>query len=178
MLAVVTASATLDAAPVDETKLPPAATTQIDFLRDIKPILDSSCLKCHGPEKPKSHFRVDDRTALLKGGDNGVDVIAGQSAKSPFIHYVARLEPEMEMPPPGKGEPLSAAQIGLLRAWIDQGIPWGGVETASRSIVDVAPTFGWLNVTGDEGKFRELNWFREGWSGGLEQFLFKQQLDG
>ena len=80
----------LAAAPVDETKLPPAATNKIDFLRDIKPILDGSCLKCHGPEKPKSHFRIDHREALLKGGDNGVAVIPGESAKSPLIHFVAR----------------------------------------------------------------------------------------
>src|SRR5262245_61601453 len=124
MLAVATASATLDAAPVDETKLPPAATNKIDFLRDIKPILDGSCLKCHGPEKPKSHFRVDHREALLKGGDNGVAVVPGESAKSPLIHFVTRLVEDMEMPPAGKGEPLTAAQVSLLRAWIDQGVSW------------------------------------------------------
>src|SRR6266511_2371675 len=67
-----------NAAPIDETKLPPAATNQIDFLRDIKPILDASCVKCHGPEKPRSHFRIDDRQALLKGGENGLDVVPGQ----------------------------------------------------------------------------------------------------
>jgi hypothetical protein len=175
--ALLTALSSL-AAPIDESKLPPAAPSQIDFLRDIKPILDGSCLKCHGPEKPKSHFRVDDRAALLKGGDNGTDIIVGQSAKSPLIHYVARLVEDMEMPPPGKGEPLTAAQIGLLRAWIDQELPWGGVESVSKTVVEVAPTVGWLNVKGDEKKFRELNWSREGWNGGLDQFLIKQQLDG
>ncbi len=116
------------AAPIDEAKLPPAATNVVDFLRDIKPILDASCLKCHGPEKPKSRFRVDDRAELLKGGETGVAVVPGQSAKSPLIQYVARLVPEMEMPPEGKGEPLTSRQIGLLRAWIDQDMPWGGVE--------------------------------------------------
>ena len=165
------------AALIDETKLPSAATNEVDYLRDIKPILDASCLKCHGPEKPKSHFRVDDRAALLKGGETGVAVIPGQSAKSPLIHYVARLVPEMEMPPEGKGDPLTPQQITLLRAWIDQDLPWIGVEPPSRTVVDLAPTFGWINVRGDEKKFRELHWTREGWNGGFENFLLQQQLD-
>jgi len=164
------------AAPIDETKLPPAATNTVDFLRDIKPILDTSCLKCHGPEKPKSRFRVGDRAALLKGGDTGVAVIPGQSAKSPLIHYVARLVPEMEMPPDGKGDPLTPQQIALLRAWIDQDLPWSGVEPSATTVAEVAPTLGWINVDGDKQKFRELNWMREGWNGGFENFLLQQQL--
>ena len=48
----------LPAAPVDESKLPPAATNRIDFVRDIKPILQTSCLRCHGPEKTKSGLRL------------------------------------------------------------------------------------------------------------------------
>jgi hypothetical protein len=76
----------LPAAAVDESKLPPAATNTVDYARDIRPILDASCLKCHGPEKPKSRFRVDDREALLKGGENGVAVVPAQSGKSPLIH--------------------------------------------------------------------------------------------
>src|SRR6267143_1020158 len=71
------------AAPVDESKLPPSATNRIDFGRDILPIFEASCFKCHGPEKPKSHFRLDNRAAALKGGENGVDILPGQSAKSP-----------------------------------------------------------------------------------------------
>jgi hypothetical protein len=164
-------------APIDESKLPPAATNTVDFLRDIKPILDASCLKCHGPEKPKSRFRVDGRAALLQGGETGVAIIPGQSAKSPLIHYVARLVPDMEMPPEGKAEPLTPQQVGLLRAWIDQDLPWTGVEPPSTTVVDLAPTFGWINVRGDEKKFRELHWTPEGWNGGFENFLLQQQLD-
>lgn len=156
-------------AAVDESKLPPASTNRIDFVRDIKPILDASCLKCHGPEKPKSGFRVDRRDALLKGGDEGVSVIPGQSAKSPFIHFVARLVEDMEMPPVGKGEPLTPAQIGLLRAWIDQDVPWGG-DAPARTRVAVSPTLRYVGVDGDERKFREQHGFREGWNGGLESF--------
>jgi hypothetical protein len=167
----------LTAAPVDESKLPPAATNKVDFLRDIKPILDGSCLKCHGPEKPKSSFRVDNREALLKGGDNGIAVVPGESAKSPLIHFVARLVEDMEMPPAGKGDVLSAAQISLLRAWIDQGVSWVATGPESRTTVDTATTFRWITVDGDQRKFREHQWFKEGWDGGIANFDLKQQLD-
>src|SRR5438874_3168539 len=79
----------LPGAEVDPSKLPPPAQKKIDFAQDIKPLFEQSCLKCHGPEKPKSKFRLDNRESALKGGENGVDIIPGQSAKSPLIHYVA-----------------------------------------------------------------------------------------
>ncbi len=166
----------LRAAPVDPGKLPPPATHKIDYLRDIKPILDGACLKCHGPEKPKSRFRLDEREALLKGGENGVDVLPGDSAKSPFIHFVARLVPDMEMPPAGKGEPLTTSQISLLRAWIDQDVPWDGSGPKSREQYEVITTAGWTGVSGNRDQFREHAWQPEGWNGGLDKYLFTDQL--
>jgi hypothetical protein len=174
-LAIAFASA-LSAAEVDVTKLPLPATNKIDYLRDIKPILDQACLKCHGPEKPKSKFRIDDRDALLKGGENGVDVKPGHSAASPLIHYVARLVEDMEMPPPGKGDPLTAEQIGLLRAWIDQGVPWAGAAPTSREEYEIVSTVGWTGVKGNQAQFREHYWQPEGWNGGLERYFFTEQL--
>src|ERR1700741_3112318 len=109
------------AAPVDESKLPPPAAQTIDFSRDIQPIFEKTCFRCHGPEKPKSRFRLDNRDSAIKGGEKGVDIIPGQSGKSPLIHFVARLVEDTKMPPEGKGDPLTKEQIGLLRAWIDQG---------------------------------------------------------
>jgi hypothetical protein len=162
---------------VNTNQLPPAVTNRIDFARDIKPILDQSCLKCHGPEKPKSRFRVDSREAVLKGGDNGVAVIPGESAKSPLIHYVARLVEDMEMPPAGKGDPLTPEQIGLLRAWIDQGVDWNVAAPAAAEEFSLRPAFGWFSVHGDSKKFREHQWFREGWYGGLQDFELKEPVD-
>src|ERR1700720_2787119 len=89
----------LAAAEIDESKLPPPATGKIDFTRDIRPILDNSCLRCHGPERPKSRFRLHNRESALKGGAKGVDILPGNSVKSPLIHYVSRLVEDMEMPP-------------------------------------------------------------------------------
>jgi mono/diheme cytochrome c family protein len=165
----------LAADAVDESKLPPPSTARVDFLRDIQPIFADRCVKCHGSQKPKSGFRLDSREMVLKGGENGVAVIPGQSAKSPLIHYVARLVPEMGMPPEGKGDPLSTEQIALLRAWIDQGVAWGGVAPP-RTVVDASPTVRWISIDGNERKFREVEWMREGIDGGVESFLIQQQI--
>src|SRR5438874_333514 len=110
----------LRGAGIDTAALPAAAKATIEFDRDVKPIFESTCFRCHGPEKPKSRFRLDNRESALKGGENNPDdIIPGDSAKSKLIHYVARVVEDMEMPPPGKGEPLRPEQIGVLRAWID-----------------------------------------------------------
>ena len=90
---------------IDASALPAAAKATVDFDRDVKPIFESVCFRCHGPEKPKSRFRLDNRESALKGGENNKDdIVPGDSAKSKLIHYVARVVEDMEMPPPGKGD--------------------------------------------------------------------------
>ena len=110
----------------DISKLPPAAKkTGVTYDADIKPIVEKSCVKCHGPEKPKSKYRVDSRDAIIKAGDSDeAAVLPGKSSESPLIHYVAGLVEDMEMPPTDKRDKypaLTTEQIALLRAWIDQG---------------------------------------------------------
>ncbi len=102
--------------------LPPAATRRIHFAKDIQPILETSCVKCHGNGKRKGNFSLDTRASLLQGGESGAAVVAGQSAASPLIEMVSALNPDNVMPQ--KGSRLKPAQIGLLRAWIDQGLKW------------------------------------------------------
>src|ERR1700704_5674287 len=64
--------------PDDLQKLPPPATRRIEFSRDVEPILERSCLRCHGPERPKSKFRLDHRATALQGGENDArDIIPG-----------------------------------------------------------------------------------------------------
>lgn len=163
------------AGEVDASKLPPAANQTIDFQRDIQPLLAGHCLKCHSDEKPKSHFRLTSRAAALKGGEHGVDIIPGQSGRSPLVQYVAGLVEDMQMPPEGRGVPLTPREIGLVRAWIDQGLVWSGETNPPPVAVNVSPTFGWTGVSGDEKKFRELYWQHEGWNGGLDDFELTQR---
>jgi mono/diheme cytochrome c family protein len=167
------ASVELIAAEVDSSKLPPPATATVEFDRDVKPIFESSCFRCHGPEKPKSHFRLDNReSALAGGGNNHDDIVPGNSAQSKLIQYVARLVEDKEMPPAGKGDPLTAEQVGMLRAWIDQGAAWPkGAETAQREThMSVTPVVQWIQVTGNKQKFREDWSQKEGFTAGYERF--------
>src|SRR6185503_4544213 len=106
----------------DMEKLPPAAKAQIDFRRDIEPLLKEKCQSCHGAQQQLSGLRLDTRSALLSGGNSGVVVKPGNSQESRLIHLVAGLVKELRMPM--TGDPLTAEQVGLLRAWIDQGVLW------------------------------------------------------
>jgi hypothetical protein len=111
---------------VDVSKLPPASDKAgVTYATDIKPIFDHSCVKCHGAEKQKAKLRLDSLEASLKGGEDGKVITPGKSAESVLVHNVAHLgEPDDYMPPPDNKDklpPLTKEQIGLIRAWIDQG---------------------------------------------------------
>ena len=101
--------------------LPPAAKTKIEFARDIEPLLAKRCLVCHGAQQQMSGLRLDQKEAALKGGKAGVDILPGKSAESRLIRLVAGLDRKF-MPP--MGAHLTAEEVGLLRAWIDQGLEW------------------------------------------------------
>jgi len=116
------AVASFAADTVDPSKLPPAAKTAgVTFAKDIKPIFDKSCIKCHGEEKQKAKLRLDSLEWALKGADGEEVVKKGKSADSELVHSVARVNEDEAMPPEGKGDPLTKEQVGLIRAWIDQG---------------------------------------------------------
>jgi mono/diheme cytochrome c family protein len=123
--AAISLSAT--AAEIDTSKLPPPSTKKdLTFEKDIKPIFERSCVLCHGAERPKGKLRLDSLEAALKGGISGKSVESGASAKSTLVHNISFVgdDDTLYMPPPGnkeKIEKLTDEQIGLIRAWIDQG---------------------------------------------------------
>ncbi len=116
-----TAASILSAA-FDPSRLPAPAEKTIDFKTDIQPIFESRCYECHGPKKQEASLRFDQKSAVMKGGETGPALIAGKSSDSLMIRAVSRQLEDLKMPK--KGEPLSAPQIALLRAWIDQGANW------------------------------------------------------
>jgi hypothetical protein len=111
---------------IDRARLPAAVSRTVQFGKDVLPILENHCFACHSGPDARTGLRLDVRAVLL-GSGNAEDafVLPGKSADSRLVHVVSGLLPEREtMPPTGKGKRLSAEQVGILRAWIDQGVRW------------------------------------------------------
>jgi hypothetical protein len=103
--------------------LPQQQPTPVDFERDIRPIFKASCIKCHGAEgKPKGQFRLDLRAAAFRGGAGGKAILPGKAAES--LLYKLLLDADEDARMPQKAPRLAAAQIELIRRWIDEGARW------------------------------------------------------
>jgi len=113
-----------------EDKLPPPADRHVDFQKDIEPLFEAACIKCHAKGKDKGGFSLENRERFLKGGDTDAGAVVGKSADSLIVQMVAGVDPDSVMPK--KGTKWTAAQIGLLRAWIDQGAFWPAGITFAR----------------------------------------------
>lgn len=96
---------------------------KVDFARDIQPILQKSCVECHGPEKPKGKLRLDSREATLKGGKDGVVLVPGKADQSEVYRRIT-LPADHDDVMPNKGDRLTKAQTDLIRDWINQGAEW------------------------------------------------------
>lgn len=95
----------------------------VDFASEVKPLLASKCYSCHGAQVQLRGLRLDTKAAALKGGESGVPaVVPGKSSASPLYRYVAGLDKDIKMPP--SGPPLAAAEVELLKRWIDEGAVW------------------------------------------------------
>jgi uncharacterized membrane protein len=108
------------AAAAPQSQVPAAAGGPI-WSRDIVPVLEASCWRCHGPDKRKGDLALHTPAALLAGGETGPAVVPGEPQASELIARVTLPLDDMDhMPPEGKPQP-SAEQIELLRAWIAAG---------------------------------------------------------
>jgi len=94
-----------------------------DFQRDIRPIFEAHCLKCHGPAEQNGGLRYDQPTGALAQGDSGRHaLVPGKPEQSELLKRVTATHKSDRMPP--KGEPLSLPQVALLREWIAAGAPY------------------------------------------------------
>lgn len=91
----------------------------VNVQRDIVPILKNRCLSCHGPDDAKNDFRVDDHDIMM-------DFIEAGDAESSalYMDYLTTDDPDMLMPPPSKGGPMSTTELALIRVWINEGASW------------------------------------------------------
>ncbi len=100
----------------------PVVAVPVDFVREVRPILERHCYECHGEKKQKSGLRLDVRELALKGGDNhGPDIVPGKAKESPLIRFVTASD-EAELMPPKKR--LNAAEVETLTRWVNEGAVW------------------------------------------------------
>jgi hypothetical protein len=90
----------------------------VDFAHDIVPLLKTRCVKCHTNGEYKGSFSLDTREAILKTKG----AVPGKSADSELYQRIISDDPMKRMP--SKGERLSAKEVALLKAWIDEGLKW------------------------------------------------------
>ena len=102
--------------------LPQASSRKVDFVQDVQPLLKQYCFECHTAGNEEGGLNLGVRQRVLEGGDHGPVLVKGDSASSRLIHFVAAIDEDEVMPP--SGDRLSPEQIGVLRAWIDQGAAW------------------------------------------------------
>src|SRR5689334_13648291 len=99
-----------------------AQSAKVDFLRDIQPIFQANCWRCHGEQKASGQLRLDSKAAAIKGGISGAVIVPGDSNASRLLRRVRGEGGEKRMPL--GGESLGAQQIELLARWIDEGAVW------------------------------------------------------
>ena len=99
-----------------------SSAAEIDFEREIRPILAEKCLLCHGPDDTKGGLRLtglDFASKALESGHRGV--VPGKPDESALVARIYASDPDDIMPPPNKAEPLTVAEKAKLKQWIGEG---------------------------------------------------------
>ena len=97
-----------------------AADAVVTYDEHIKPIFREHCLKCHGEDEQKADLNLSTQATVLKGGSGGAAVVAGRASTSLLFKAITNEDDADRMPP--KKAPLPAAQIELIRQWIQGGL--------------------------------------------------------
>ena len=94
-----------------------------DFAKDIQPILERNCVRCHDADKTKGGLRMDTHELIMKGGDSGDAIVPGDPAASEILVRI-HLRPIDEGVMPDEGRALEPAEVALLDEWVKAGAPW------------------------------------------------------
>ena len=117
-------------------QVPGQETQKVDFDRQIRPVLEKSCLSCHGAKKPKGGLDLSHGAKALAGGNSGPLLVPHQPDKSLLYRVLTGQEPGMDMPPasasPEKAKKLTGEEVALVREWIQSGANWPGATDKSN----------------------------------------------
>lgn len=95
------------------------------FIDRVQPIFEKKCLRCHGPEKQKSDYRLDEAETALKGGESGKPAIKpGDPLSSELVRLILLPADDDDIMPPAGKEPLSADETLTIIRWIQKGAPF------------------------------------------------------
>jgi mono/diheme cytochrome c family protein len=98
-----------------------ATASAVDFMKDIAPVLESRCVKCHGEKKQKGEYQLNTAAVFFTAGDSEeAPIIKGESAKSYLVKLIKMSEDDDDVMPP-KGGLLTPEQIAKIEAWINAG---------------------------------------------------------
>jgi Protein of unknown function (DUF1553)/Protein of unknown function (DUF1549)/Concanavalin A-like lectin/glucanases superfamily/Planctomycete cytochrome C len=102
------------------------AAAEVDYTRDIQPILSDTCYHCHGPDESKreAKLRLDTREGAFRLRKGKAVIVPGDSGKSELVRRITTDDPDDHMPPPDSNRKLTPRQIDLIKQWIDQGAKW------------------------------------------------------
>src|SRR5215470_5452334 len=104
-----------------------APVRQIEFNRDIRPILADNCWSCHGPDAPakKIKLRLDSEDAATADlGRGRRAIVPGNPEQSQLVRRITSGDEMTRMPPVDSGRKLTQAEIDLLVEWVRQGARW------------------------------------------------------
>lgn len=99
------------------------SAAEVDFNRDIRPILSDNCFACHGPDqhKRKAKLRLDSFEGALKGSESGTALVPGKPDESELVYRILESDPDEIMPPPKSHKKLTREQKELLKQWVAEG---------------------------------------------------------
>ncbi|MCE9546825.1 MAG: DUF1549 domain-containing protein, partial [Planctomycetia bacterium] len=126
-LCLVSAWSALDDSRTQAASNSPPPAADVDFARDIRPLLSDRCFQCHGPDAKnrKASLRLDQRDSAFGKAESGeLPIVAGKPEASELIKRITAADASERMPPADSGKKLSANEIALLRRWIAQGAKW------------------------------------------------------
>jgi hypothetical protein len=106
---------------------PLALGQEVNFARDVLPILSENCFHCHGPDASKrsAGLRLDTKDGAFRTKNGVTTIVPGKSAESEIIRRMLSADADEVMPPPDSNRKLTAKQIATLKTWVDQGAKWG-----------------------------------------------------
>ena len=131
LLASLSGSSLLLTSNAQPSNLLASAPQKVDFATELQPLFVERCYDCHGEKKQESGMRADSRADLLKGGDTGPSIVVSNSAASILVQVLAGTHADLAQMPKKK-EKLTSKQMGLVRAWIDQGAEWSTAASTKQ----------------------------------------------